>query len=1051
MSSEKIKKAFSDKDYLPHAQELSRTVAQITSAAGNEANLCHEIEKILEQQCHQLGIAWTPYQLERAVSGGESKSTRRTKFIDVAHGAVIIEYEPPTCFHGVISAALLHARAQAEEYAKLLSVEEGRAIGEYILVAWDGSHINFGKFDHGLPMWDMLTSFDEVAAQKLLRYLAENGSPLVHPGLLAALVGPASPYGSELIPLFFTAIRASQDSATSKTFLLFTEWKRLFGQVVGVQSERLKTLLREQGIAHQQRYEEDSAAYLFALNTYIALIAKLVAALSLPNSSQNIADQSVHIAERIRALEAGTLFLDAGVSNMLCGDFFFWYQDDAHWNKFSAHIDRIVARLSTVNFDVSRKSADSIRDLFKGLYQTFVPPALRHALGEFYTPDWLAAYALDSLGWSEECELLDPTCGSGTFLLEALKRRLKVRREGATAEELLRGLYGFDLNPLAVLTAKGSLVVYLAPYLDPHKPIRIPVFLADAINSAHSVNGVYYHSLQTERGVQSFAVPEQLMRHEDFLAIFSFMHTLIDAGLAAQKIFTAIQSRFGLEYLSPDEAACLRTTISTLVELHQHSWNSIWSSIIADRFAAGAVPPGRFICGNPPWVKWSHLPPEYAAFIKPRCLELGVFSRDRWVGGIESDISTVITYEVADKWLSENGKLAFFITGTVFNTESSAGFRRFELEQRKVFLHVEQVEDFKEINPFEGVSNHATLLILSKGRPTTYPVPYRTWHTTSPTKTSIAQQNNFFATATVRELLACPMPGLEQEGGPWLKGTKEEHAIWQRLFAPGERYYKARKGVTTDRNGIFWLQIQGVNADKTLCRVQNAATIGRTTGIPTVQGNVESEHVFPLLRGRGVSAFRAVPEPELHILVPQRGMHGDPDLPITHPHTYAFLRHFESYLRQRSSLRRFQKNQPYWSLWSTGNYTFAPYKVLWKEMSGATFVAAYCGPFDDPLLGPKIIIPDHKLYFVPVETEAEAAYLTSLLNAPMLSHAIGAYAAQLSLGVSVVEYLNIPPFDEDNTNHVKLAELGMSLTRKQWVSQDDYEVLDECAQVVMGI
>ena len=109
MTSEKI--TIDNKAYIAHAQELSRKIAQITNAASNEANLRHEIEKELENQCNQLGIAWTPYQLERAVSTrNEGKGTRRTKFIDVAHGAVIIEYEPPECFRGSVNAALLHAR-----------------------------------------------------------------------------------------------------------------------------------------------------------------------------------------------------------------------------------------------------------------------------------------------------------------------------------------------------------------------------------------------------------------------------------------------------------------------------------------------------------------------------------------------------------------------------------------------------------------------------------------------------------------------------------------------------------------------------------------------------------------------------------------------------------------------------------------------------------------------------------------------------------------------------------------------------------------------------
>ena len=39
------------------------------------------------------------------------------------------------------------------------------------------------------------------------------------------------------------------------------------------------------------------------------------------------------------------------------------------------------------------------RDLLKQLYQYLVPRHLRHDLGEYYTPDWLAQ------------RVLDPACG----------------------------------------------------------------------------------------------------------------------------------------------------------------------------------------------------------------------------------------------------------------------------------------------------------------------------------------------------------------------------------------------------------------------------------------------------------------------------------------------------------------------------------------------------------------------------------------------------------------------------------------------------------------
>src|SRR5699024_10648045 len=107
---------------------------------------------------------------------------------------------------------------------------------------------------------------------------------------------------------------------TTKTHLLYTEWRRLFGQVIGDQSDQLQALLAEQGRGHGAAYEDDVSAYLFALNTYIALVAKLIAAMALPGAAQNILDPGSPVQDRITALEDGGLFADAGIENMLNGD-----------------------------------------------------------------------------------------------------------------------------------------------------------------------------------------------------------------------------------------------------------------------------------------------------------------------------------------------------------------------------------------------------------------------------------------------------------------------------------------------------------------------------------------------------------------------------------------------------------------------------------------------------------------------------------------------------------------------------------------------------------
>ena len=389
--------------------------------------------------------------------------------------------------------------------------------------------------------------------------------------------------------------------------------------------------------------------------------------------------------------------------------------------------------------------------------------------------------------------------------------------------------------------------------------------------------------------------------------------------------------------------------------------------------ALDATGEARFVVGNPPWVRWSALPPAYAARVKA----LGAVGRDRWVGGIEPDVATVITQHAVRSLLAPGGTLAFVITGTVFANESSEHFRRFE--GAKVLL----VEDYAAVRPF-AEATHATLLVLRKGEPTTYPVPYR-----------VHRRDG------VAELLAAPVPGTD--AGPWLKGTAQQHATWRRIFGRGT--YRARKGVTTDLNGAFFVRAEG-NGGETV-RITNDPALGRKD-LPQVTAEVEAEHVFPLLRGRDLQTG-----PSLHVLVPQRGMHGDPGLATTAPLTYAYLERFRPSLERRSSLRRYQPGKPYWSLWNVGPYTFSPHKVVWREMSGR-FEAAY--------VGPEVVVCDHKLYFVPCDSENEGRYLANVLNAPTVTEAVSAYASQLSLGASVVEYLAIPRYDAANARHREIAE-----------------------------
>lgn len=186
------------------------------------------------------------------------------------------------------------------------------------------------------------------------------------------------------------------------------------------------------------------------------------------------------------------------------------------------------------------------------------------------------------------------------------------------------------------------------------------------------------------------------------------LRACVDADLEPARIADSLRALSpAVRGLSEKDADTLAQTIADLVDLHRNHWNGIWCLILFDRVKAGCVKNVDLVAGNPPWVKWSNLPQSYAEFIKPICDRMNIFSEDSWVGGIQSDISTVVTYHALERFVAMGGGLAFLITGTVFKNESSQGFRRWKLRTPAGDepMTVELVEDYAALKPFEGVAN----------------------------------------------------------------------------------------------------------------------------------------------------------------------------------------------------------------------------------------------------------------------------------------------------------------------------------------------------------
>jgi hypothetical protein len=269
----------------------------------------------------------------------------------------------------------------------------------------------------------------------------------------------------------------------------------------------------------------------------------------------------------------------------------------------------------------------------------------------------------------------------------------------------------------------------------------------------------------------------------------------------------------------------------------------------------------------------------------------------------------------------------------------------------------------------------------------------------------------------------------------------------------GKACYKAHAGVCTWLNPVYWVQKTYTHPNGDVV-VQNI-TEGAKIKVEQVSMTVEPKLLYPLLRGRDVKRWCA--QPSAWIIVPQ-----DPDRPsraypeaslqVDYPKTYAYLKRFEKELRNRSGYKQIlsRREKEFYGLMDIDHYTFAPWKVVWREQS-AQMTAAVVGTYAG-----KPVMPDHKLMLVDCNRKIEAHYICALLNSSIIMAVAQAYAVSIQMGPHILDHIRIPRYDPNNPVHRELADLSrqahviVARGDTAWLEQVEKKI-DELAAQVWGL
>ncbi|MCF2141476.1 MAG: SAM-dependent methyltransferase [Candidatus Lokiarchaeota archaeon] len=138
---------------------------------------------------------------------------------------------------------------------------------------------------------------------------------------------------------------------------------------------------------------------------------------------------------------------------------YFDYFDYFEWIVKNHQIIKELADLKDI---LTRYQVES-EDLFAGIYQELIFNSTRHIQGEFYTDEVLCEQMVES-SYKMGMKVLDPTCGSGTFLLIIARKILKSSVSFEEKVHFLSSLYGIDQNPLAYLMTRVNLMLLASSY-----------------------------------------------------------------------------------------------------------------------------------------------------------------------------------------------------------------------------------------------------------------------------------------------------------------------------------------------------------------------------------------------------------------------------------------------------------------------------------------------------------------------------------------------------------------------------------------------------------
>ena len=784
---------------------------------------------------------------------------------------------------------------------------------------------------------------------------------------------------------------------------------------------------------------------LFFKHTYLSNLVKLLVYVKISKGKPKQFDEIVPIL-------FGNTFEQAGIKNFIEEDFFAWILSAPIRKQSSKIFYDLLQEIYVYDLDKIGE------DVLKELYQELVDPDVRKLLGEFYTPDWLAEHMIEQvLQKNAELSVMDPSCGSGTFLFKTIQYKIdallnKGWEKPKILEHIIENVIGFDVHPLAVIISKTNYLLALKELLHQRKSsISIPVYLSDSLKVPTKTIDVStaLTAFEFEALDKKFTFPLSIV--QDISKMDYIIDKMKNHGSEYVNIINKVKNSslsinltetrnnllnsFERTLLAQndEEKSILMYNIRTLFDLIEKESDGIWTYVLRNMYRPVSISYKKVdvLMGNPPWLALQFMKNlQYQDYLKSRSKNYGLTDPKKVQNITHLELATLFFCQTTDAYLKDNGTIAFVMPRSVLVGSQHENFLKFKKPTVKL-TRIYDLEESKHTKVIPLFKIPSCVLVATKGNQTVYPVR--------------------------RDVFSGKLNGSNEQ----FEEAKKNLKIEKSDFTPAKRsqkvsyYYDKFSQGATIVPGCFWFV--NIKSDSFLGFNPQCPFVvseeNKNAKLPwskiKMEESVEEQFIFTTIVSNDIVPFGY--RRKKLVVFPVFIKNGTTELILSSNQDDVFQYNMSKYL---------SKAENFWQKYATAkskNMTIydrlnyqngltkqnltSKFKVLY--VSSATYMTSCVVKADENYTISVMennftasgLFADSTTYWFDTESEKEAYYLSSILNSKILDEKIKPHQARGAFGGArhihkIPLSFGIPQYNKKNPLHNELADLGKQCHQK---------------------